>query len=100
MSDMNVIIGVGGTGAKVIEAFTHICAAGLGPRHAHVGLVDQDRSNGNTSEARDALSAYIAARNVLRRENDSNVLSNDCSFLTTQLRACGWGGCLGSQGYQ
>jgi hypothetical protein len=46
----NILIGVGGTGAKVVEAILVLCAAGLGPEgDLHVGLVDQDNANGNVS---------------------------------------------------
>jgi len=44
---VNILIGVGGTGAKVVEATLYLLAAGLGPEKVIVGLVDQDNSNGN-----------------------------------------------------
>ena len=39
------IVAAGGTGAKVCEAFVHLCAAGLvGRRKVHILLVDGDNS--------------------------------------------------------
>jgi hypothetical protein len=45
---INVLIGVGGTGAKIVESALYLLSAGVGPRSpVVVGLVDQDNSNGN-----------------------------------------------------
>lgn len=58
MSSSLFLITGGGTGAKVAEAFVHLCAAGLGPDEAHVLLIDADTDNGNLSRAADAARAY------------------------------------------
>jgi hypothetical protein len=58
MAETNILLGVGGTGAKVVEAALVLLAAGLGPRTVHVGLVDQDSTNGNVTRARRFLSDY------------------------------------------
>jgi hypothetical protein len=58
----NILIGVGGTGAKIVEAILVMVAAGNGPDHLHVGLVDQDGANGNLQRARDLLSLMVAMR--------------------------------------
>lgn len=46
---LNILIGVGGTGAKIVEASLYLLSAGFGPvgEPVHVCLVDQDNSNGN-----------------------------------------------------
>lgn len=57
----NILIGVGGTGAKVVEAALVMIAAGMGPDIVHVGLVDQDGANGNVERTRlllDKLSVF------------------------------------------
>lgn len=51
----NILIGIGGTGAKVVESALALFTAGLGPSEVHVGLVDQDRSNGNMSRTETSL---------------------------------------------
>ncbi len=35
---VNLILGLGGTGAKVVESFVHLCASGLGPPPGRGGL--------------------------------------------------------------
>lgn len=57
--DLFLITG-GGTGAKVAEALTHLCAAGLGPERLHVLFIDSDTTNGNLTRARRTVEAYSA----------------------------------------
>ncbi|MEG3180076.1 tubulin-like doman-containing protein [Sphingomonas sp. LT1P40] len=56
---VHVLLGVGGTGAKVVEAALMMMAAGVGPRNVHVGLIDQDNSNGNVARTRQLLSNLV-----------------------------------------
>jgi hypothetical protein len=68
------VIGIGGTGAKCVEALIHLCAAGLMPdiRNAngevigiedlYLAFVDSDGSNGNLERARITLTQYIACK--------------------------------------
>lgn len=51
----DILIGIGGTGAKVVESALALFASGLGPRHVHVGLIDQDRANGNINRTQTRL---------------------------------------------
>jgi len=60
----NILIGVGGTGAKVVEAAMMMVAAGLGPRELHVGLVDQDNSNGNVARTKQLINDYRQVRHA------------------------------------
>ena len=81
---VRVILGVGGTGAKIVESFIHLCAAGLGPPRAGVAFIDQDKSNGNTLRARAALTKYVGAHKVLK---DAAGISTqqECALLGTTL---------------
>lgn len=81
---LGIIIGSGGTGAKVAEAMIHATAAGLGPDRLVVGLVDQDGGNGNTSRARLAVEAYADARR-LWRTGSQHVLGNDIDLLRPEI---------------
>ena len=63
---VNLLLGLGGTGARLVESFVHLCAAGLGPPQASVGFIDQDQSNGNTLRGRTALGKYVEAHRTLR----------------------------------
>jgi hypothetical protein len=65
------VIGIGGTGAKCVEALIHLCAAGLmpdkknaageivGPEDLYVAFVDSDVSNGSLDRARNTLTKYM-----------------------------------------
>jgi hypothetical protein len=54
------VIGIGGTGAKCVEAFVHLCAAGLMPdnRSVFALFVDPDGSNGSLKRAGQLLQNY------------------------------------------
>lgn len=59
------VIGIGGTGAKCIEAFTHLCAAGMMPEgNIDVAFVDADTANGNLAKAKVTLDGYIDCREL------------------------------------
>ena len=46
---VNILIGVGGTGAKTIEAALVLLLAGMSDDPVYVGIVDQDLANGNVA---------------------------------------------------
>lgn len=54
------VIGIGGTGAKCVEAFIHLCAAGLMPDNKTVFslFVDPDGSNGSLKRAGQLVQNY------------------------------------------
>jgi hypothetical protein len=55
------ILAVGGTGARCLEAITHLAAAGLFNKPLHVLIVDpSDQNNGNGRIARQLLERYEA----------------------------------------
>ncbi len=53
-----VVIGVGGSGARVVECLVHLCLAGLGPERLTVFLIDLDGSNGNITQLRELIEDY------------------------------------------
>jgi hypothetical protein len=54
------VIGIGGTGAKCIEALTHLCATGLMPDGQLYALfVDPDKANGSLERAQITLQQYV-----------------------------------------
>jgi len=66
---MNLVIGAGGTGARVFEALINLCAAGLGPLDPiKLFLIDPDASNGNVSRLRQQLAAYNKCREYIHGE--------------------------------
>lgn len=82
------VIGIGGTGAKCVEALIHLCAAGLmpdrknvqgqpiGKEDLYVAFVDSDVSNGSLERARITLNQYSACK--------SNKLGS-CDLFKTQV---------------
>lgn len=60
---VNILLGVGGTGAKIVESALFLLSAGFGSDdEVHVGLVDQDNSNGNVVRTEDLLKLLTAIR--------------------------------------
>ncbi|MBI1925183.1 hypothetical protein HYR99_13155, partial [Candidatus Poribacteria bacterium] len=71
------VIGIGGTGAKCIEALTHLCAAGMMPGaekmpdgtlsppvKLYALFVDPDKANGNLERARTTLDHYVDCKQL------------------------------------
>ena len=56
------LIGIGGTGAKTVEAVTTLCAAGLGPPDLSVMFLDPDTANGNIERSSQVFGAYGKCR--------------------------------------
>jgi hypothetical protein len=55
----NYFIGIGGTGAKCVEALVHLSAAGLMPKgDLYVLFVDPDKANGSLGNAQVVLNQY------------------------------------------
>jgi hypothetical protein len=59
VTSLNLLLGVGGTGAKVVESALQAFLAGLGPQAVQVGFVDQDEANGNVKRARGLLGRMV-----------------------------------------
>ncbi|HEV7587969.1 MAG TPA: hypothetical protein VGO40_07535 [Longimicrobium sp.] len=68
----NYLIGIGGTGARVVEAVVHACAAGLGPDELNIFLIDPDDSNGNLSRTKTLVSDYQRGRKAFTQRNDED----------------------------
>lgn len=83
----NILIGVGGTGAKVVEAALHVTAAGLGPSRLLVGFVDQDQANGNVARAKQLLISLRDARAAWRTTGARHRLGVDSGLLSATIEA-------------
>jgi len=61
----NYLIGIGGTGARCVEALVHIAAAGLlNDDRLYTLFVDPDRSNGNLDRAQVTLDDYLTCSKI------------------------------------
>lgn len=67
------LIGIGGTGARVIEAVTYLCAAGHGPEELSLFLIDPDQGNGNLSRTKTLIGNYNECQKRFRDRNSNRV---------------------------
>ena len=66
---INYVIGIGGTGARVVEAIVHCCATGFGPMDPlNIFLVDADEGNGNLTRTKDLITAYQDCHRIYRSQ--------------------------------
>lgn len=65
-----VVIGIGGSGARVVECLVHLCLAGLGPERLTIFLIDLDGSNGNVTDVRELVDDYSRAAMSSARPKD------------------------------
>ena len=84
MSNVNLFLGIGGTGSKAVENFIHVCFSGLGPSNVWLGMVDQDSANGNVAKTKATLDHYIELRNELKTKG-KNFFSDEVGLLKTKI---------------
>lgn len=73
----NYIIGIGGTGARVIESAVHLCAAGFGPEELKVFLIDPDAGNGNLTRTKTIIANYKKCRDSLERTENFDLFKTN-----------------------
>lgn len=62
------VIGIGGTGMRCIEAFTHLCAMGMFDNtDVHLLALDTDKDNGNFTRLKNLKEAYIKTKGVNKK---------------------------------
>ncbi len=83
----NYILGLGGTGARGLESFLHLCAAGIGPDDAYVGFIDQDAGHANLDAAKTALQRIDQLRHWLRENQADRMTEGARPPLRTALWA-------------
>ncbi|MDR1891864.1 MAG: tubulin-like doman-containing protein [Oscillospiraceae bacterium] len=80
----NVVIFIGGTGARVMEACTHAAAMGMiGPVELVSLIIDKDSNCGNTLSAKKARSRYADLKSVINP-------AKACEFATAQIKENDW----------
>lgn len=84
-----IVITMGGTGAKLGEALTHLVAAGIGPADVHLFPIDQDSGNGNTARLQRVAKAYENCRRLWRSPGQPHVVTDDL-FKHNLTLATGW----------
>lgn len=75
------VIGIGGTGMRCIEAFTHLCAIGMFDNtDVHLLALDTDKDNGNFTRLKNLKEAYIKTKGVNKRQH-----ALDDTFFSAKL---------------
>jgi len=78
----NFIIGVGGTGMRCLETFTHMCAMGLyDGMEFNVLTLDTDYENGNKSRTEGLIQQY----NNIKSNDGANGKANMDTFFSAKL---------------
>jgi hypothetical protein len=73
----NYLIGIGGTGARVIEATIHLCAGGYGPDELNLFLIDPDAGNGNLTRTKNLISSYVKCRSSLQKPDSAQMFKTE-----------------------
>jgi hypothetical protein len=69
MAKQIFVIGIGGTGMRCIEAFTHLCAIGMFDNtDVHLLALDTDKDNGNFTRLKNLKEAYIKTKGVNKKQ--------------------------------
>ncbi len=66
---MNYVVGIGGTGARCVEALIHLCAMGLGPDKLGIIFIDPDNGNGNVTNAQAVFNNYNRLQSFIGKAN-------------------------------
>ena len=61
--DNLIIVGVGGTGSKIIEALIHLAPSGNAPKNIIPIIIDQDSTNGNKKRCTNLIKTYYNLQN-------------------------------------
>ncbi len=72
---MLTLICAGGSGARILEAVIHLCAAGLGPPKLRTFVLDSDANNGNLDNA----------NKLVQRYSDCQMAFGSDQFFKTEL---------------
>ncbi len=77
-----LFVSIGGTGAKIMEALTHLCIAGAlpGDERLFIAAIDPDVGNGNLERTSTALNNFVAFQNF-SVGLDSSLFKNKISVL-------------------
>lgn len=78
------IIAIGGTGAKCVEAVTHLAASGVFTnKPLRVLFVDPDEANGNLARARQTIEIYNQCYNLVSQGRQD---TEQCPWMKNQIK--------------
>ena len=90
----NYLFCAGGSGARVLEAVMHLCAAGLGPDQFKILMIDPDATGGNLQITNQIINSYNSCEAAF-----GSKLGKSASFFKTKFSlfaADGRGGVSGA----
>jgi len=77
------IIGIGGTGMRCLETFTHMCAMGLyDGMEFNVLTLDTDFTNGNKNRTENLIKDY---NNIKKTSDSKNGAASNDSFFSAKI---------------
>ena len=65
----NYLLALGGTGAKILESFVHVSAAGVLDQQTRIVLLDQDGDNGNGARTKTLIALYEKLNEALTTQS-------------------------------
>lgn len=68
--DNLIIVGIGGTGSKIIEALVHLAPSGITPSKIIPIIIEQDKNNGNKERCENVINAYINIRKQIDKSQN------------------------------
>ncbi|MDE6577481.1 MAG: hypothetical protein K2J82_11745 [Muribaculaceae bacterium] len=84
MDDKLFIIAIGGTGMRCLEAFVHLCAAGMfDNKEIDILTLDTDQANGNKSRVENLISLYNKVKTDTQEDEGGHARSN--TFFSAKL---------------
>ena len=82
-TDKYFVIGIGGTGMRCLEAFTHMCAMGMfDSKEINILTLDTDFTNGNKQRTETLISTY---NDIKGHSSSVNGNVNNNSFFSAKL---------------
>ncbi|MBK7383845.1 MAG: hypothetical protein IPI81_11035 [Flavobacteriales bacterium] len=83
MADKLFVIGIGGTGMRCLEAFTHLCAMGMfDNQEIEVLTLDTDRENGNKARTESLIELYNRVKTTAGQKGGT---PNASTFFSAKL---------------
>ena len=79
----NFVIGIGGTGMRCLESFTHMCAMGLfDQKEFNVLTLDTDYLNGNKQRTESLIELY---NQIKKTDQEASGFANNDTFFSAKI---------------
>jgi hypothetical protein len=84
---MLTLICAGGSGARILEALIHLCAAGLGPTKLRTFVIDPDAANGNLDVTKKLVERYVRCRTIFANDQ---FFRTELDLIQSENELCTW----------